>query len=193
MGRGRVRTQLRFCCTQASSGFQCSDGVTRVQGKFVAPHWGDGGYPFHLSFPRGHMFSHSTSYVFLQSGLLCLITQKHITNNDCCPYLRNLSALLPICIWPVSSYCSSDFKEREYECSLASRWWAAAESRACLGQVSGPGSHGPPHCQKSPRSKEASLRRESGEHSETMTHHHRDCRQLSRALPLANGTGHLIL
>lgn len=51
----RVRT-LPFCCTQASSDFSAVTG-THVQGKFVAPHWGDGGYPFHLSFPPGHMFS----------------------------------------------------------------------------------------------------------------------------------------
>lgn len=103
----------------------------------VEPGFRDGGYPLHLPFLWGHMISHSTSYFFLQSGLLCLIIQKHITNNDCCPYLCNLAALLPVSIWPVSSYCSSDFKKREYKCSLASRWWAATESRACLRQVSG--------------------------------------------------------
>lgn len=91
----------------------------------VEPGFRDGGYPLHLPFLWDHMFSRSTSYFFLQSGLLCLIIQKHITSNDCCPYLSNLSALLPISIWPVSSYCSSDFKGREYKCSLASRWWAA--------------------------------------------------------------------
>ena len=31
-----------FCCTQAALGFRCSDGVTRVQGNFVAPQRGGG-------------------------------------------------------------------------------------------------------------------------------------------------------
>ena len=105
----------------AVTGWLVCRGTLWPHSGVVGARFRGGGYPLHLPFLWGHMVSHSASYFFLQSGFLCLIIQKHITNNDCFPNPRNLSALLPISIRPASSYCSSEFKEREYKCSLASR------------------------------------------------------------------------
>lgn len=121
-----------------------------VQGKSVDPQQGSRAredvtvfIPFSFSVAVSFLIPTSldecvpSTYFFLQSVFLCSIVSGYMAKNGCCQsHLYTLSAFLPVSIPRVAFYFSSDFQEREYDCSLACQWWAPFESRACPCQVS---------------------------------------------------------